>query len=325
MVADSIRNQDNSQGEPLVSVVCMTFNQEDYIKDALDSILAQKTSFPFEVIVHDDASTDSTTEIVKEYEKRYPNIVRSIIQDENQYSKNGGAFHRFVLPACRGKYIASCEGDDYWCDSFKLEQQINYLENHPDCPACAHDTWLLDCRNNRKRRMSSMTKSGMVPIRFLISSGASYHTSSLVRRKAIYADQPNYAKGVKGVGDYPLRVYLALNGGVYYLNSIMSVYRYRAKGSWSTRNHTNKKLAVDTHEALIRMLEMADDASMHRYHTIFCEAKNEQELMILDAKRRYREMLSEKYRSVFLSYSTRKKLRIIISALVPFAAKVLDK
>lgn len=165
----------------------------------------------------------------------------------------------------------------------------------------------------------------MVPMNFMIGSGASYHTSSLVRRKKLYDNQPNYAKGVKGVGDYPLRVYLALNGGVYYLNSIMSVYRYRAKGSWSTRNHFDKQLAISTHEALNHMLQMADEASGYQYHDYFCEAENEQELMVLDAKGHYREMLKVEYRRAFARFSIRKRCRIFISAVIPFAAKALDR
>ncbi|MGI9249448.1 MAG: glycosyltransferase [Woeseiaceae bacterium] len=121
-----------SGAPPLVSVCCTTYNHENYIREALDSFLLQETDFAFEIIVHDDASTDGTAEIVLEYASKYPGLFRTIIQDENQYSKGGLIYPRFVLPAARGKYIALCEGDDYWTDKTKLQKQVTFLENNPE-------------------------------------------------------------------------------------------------------------------------------------------------------------------------------------------------
>jgi len=116
----------------LASVCCITYNQENFIREAIDSFLIQDTDFPFEVIVHDDASTDGTTEIVLEYERKYPRLVRTIIQTENQYSQGGLINPRFVFPKARGKYIAICEGDDYWTDRTKLQKQVMFLESNPE-------------------------------------------------------------------------------------------------------------------------------------------------------------------------------------------------
>lgn len=129
---------------------------------------------------------------------KHPSIIKPIFQAENQYSKGGKAFANYILPKCRGKYFASCEGDDYWCDFSKLEKQTKYLEDHPECPACAHNAWLLDCRDNGRRLMSKMGASGMIPVELLLSAGASYHTSSLMRRKSIYENQPSYARSTHG-------------------------------------------------------------------------------------------------------------------------------
>lgn len=100
-----------------VSVCCITYNQEKYICKALDSFVSQKTNFKFEILVHDDASTDSTSAIIKEYEEKYPELVKGIYEEENQYLK--GAKVSFLLyPYAKGDFIALCEGDDFWCDEY---------------------------------------------------------------------------------------------------------------------------------------------------------------------------------------------------------------
>lgn len=122
--------------KPLVSVRCITYNQQDYIHQSLDGFLMQKTTFPFEVIVHDDASTDKTAEVIRKYEAKFPKIVKPIYETENQYSKHDGSLGRIVNAACKGKYIALCEGDDYWIDENKLQMQVDFLENNPEYGMC---------------------------------------------------------------------------------------------------------------------------------------------------------------------------------------------
>ena len=125
--------------KPLVTVSCIAYNHEKYIARALDSFLKQKTDFPFEIVIHDDASTDRTAEIIREYAEKYPDIIRPMYQTENQYSKGisniSGAFN---FPRAEGKYIAMCEGDDYWIDDTKLQRQADYMEAHPECTMCFH-------------------------------------------------------------------------------------------------------------------------------------------------------------------------------------------
>lgn len=118
--------------KPLVSIGCITYNHEKYIRDAIKGFLMQKTTFPFEILIHDDASTDGTADIIREYEKKYPDKIKPIYQMENQYSKGIPISATYQFPRARGKYIALCEGDDYWTDPYKLQKQVDFLEKNID-------------------------------------------------------------------------------------------------------------------------------------------------------------------------------------------------
>lgn len=117
---------------PLVSIDCTTYNHENFIRDAIEGFLMQKTTFPVEILIHDDASTDKTASIVREYEEKYPHLIKPIYQTENQYSKRDGSIGRIQRGRARGKYVALCEGDDYWTDPLKLQKQVDFLENNKD-------------------------------------------------------------------------------------------------------------------------------------------------------------------------------------------------
>jgi glycosyltransferase involved in cell wall biosynthesis len=142
---------DLTQGQeviPLASISCMTYNHAPFIKQCLDHLLAQKTNFPFEIVIHDDASTDGTKEIIEEYVSRHPGIIFPLYQHENQYSKGlRGLSSLYNYPRCRGQYIAICEGDDNWPDPFKLQRQVDFLESHADYVLTFHDFAVVDEKN----------------------------------------------------------------------------------------------------------------------------------------------------------------------------------
>ena len=131
---------ENDISKPIVSIRCLAYNHKKYISRALDSFLSQRTSFPFEIIVHDDASTDGTTDIIREYEEKYPSIVKPIYEKENMYSKDWNCVEKSIDACIKGKYVAICEGDDYWCDPLKLQKQVEFMERHSNCYLCTHNT-----------------------------------------------------------------------------------------------------------------------------------------------------------------------------------------
>lgn len=130
--------------QPLVSVQCLVFNHASYLRECLNGFIMQKCDFKFEVIVHDDASTDNSAEIIQEYAKKYPDIIKPIYEIENQYTQIGfGGIAKILYSQCKGKYIASCEGDDYWTDPYKLQKQVDYMEKHPECVYSCHRYMIL--------------------------------------------------------------------------------------------------------------------------------------------------------------------------------------
>lgn len=301
---------------PLVTILCSTYNHAPYIKDTLDGILGQETDFSFEIVVHDDASTDGTSEIVLEYAERY-SCVRAVVEAENLYSQGINYFWEKLAPSLQSKYLARCEGDDYWIDKNKLQKQIEYLEGHEDCVACVHDSIVYDMRRKTRGRLSFLKGNQDISFSDLVSFASPYHTSSLVNRTSLYRDYPSFVRSVPGIGDYPFRVYLATCGKVHYFDRAMSVYRRGVPGSWTVRRGSNANRRVEDCMNIIRMLKMADEYSYHCHRPEFNSAILEQEYTILDAQEKWDNLFKPPYRDIFLYKRSRKhQLRIICSYLI---------
>ena len=229
----------NWNGEiPLVSVCCITYNHEPYIAQSLDGFLMQKTSFPFEVLIHDDASTDRTADIIREYEKKFPKIIKPIYQKENQYSKgNRAILASFVYPRAKGKYIALCEGDDYWIDENKLQMQVDFLEKNPEYGMCYTKTKQFI---QKKRKFSRrMFGTDVRDFEDLLFNGNRVPTLTTVFRKDLLN---SYLKEIypqdKGwlMGDYPMWLYFAHESKVKFLDKVTSVYRVLENSASHSRN-----------------------------------------------------------------------------------------
>ena len=137
-----------SKEQPLVSVCCLVYNHAPFLRECFDGFVMQKTNFPMEILVHDDASTDGSQEIIKEYTAKYPNLFKPIYQTENQYSKGRSISVTYQYPRAKGKYIALCEGDDYWTDPYKLQKQVDFLEQNEKFSICFHDVKIYDQQKN---------------------------------------------------------------------------------------------------------------------------------------------------------------------------------
>lgn len=152
----------NAKDTPItVSICCITYNHAPYLRECLDGFLMQKTNFQYEIIINDDCSTDGTTEIIREYAKKHPQTIIPIFHKENQYRRGvKGMFQSFVFPIAKGKYIAMCEGDDYWIDPLKLQKQVNWLETHPDCTLVFSNAYIHFEEGARPRMAQSFDTNG---------------------------------------------------------------------------------------------------------------------------------------------------------------------
>lgn len=234
-----------------VTVNCTTYNHVGYIKKCLDGILMQRVNFGVQVLVHDDASTDGTTDIILEYAKKYPNIIIPIIEKENQYSKNKKIIQEKYLEKLKGKYIATCEGDDFWIDPFKLMTQYCLMESNPDCSLCVHAVKGVNARNNSIKRfpgfvLESCLISSKKFIK-LINKKYSFQTSSYFRKSSDYIDynlnKPSFAN-VLPTGDEATLLFSALKGKIIYINKEMSQYNMFTEGSWSSNYDKYSKAEI---------------------------------------------------------------------------------
>ena len=222
--------------EPLVSICCITYNHKEYIRDALDGFLSQRTDFPYEILINDDASTDGTADIIREYEQKYPEKIRALLQTENQYSKGitnpSGAFN---FPRVRGSYVAMCEGDDYWTDPEKLQKQVDYMEAHPDCSLCFHSARIITVDGSLSdKRMRPYPESRIVSPSEIVDKPQGYAMASMMFRSEIIRKLPKYYVNCP-VGDTPLQLMAAATGYGYYMDQDMSVYRLGAAVSWTSQ------------------------------------------------------------------------------------------
>ncbi len=241
---------------PLVSISCITFNQASYIRTCLDSFLMQQTSFDCEVVIHDDSSTDGTKEIIEEYTAKYPDIFFPMYQDKNQYSQGArGIMSRFNFPRCRGKYIALCEGDDYWTDPLKLQKQVGFLEKNKEYNYCGHksSTNINELINKIPLEIIEFGFQELIFKNFL-------NTSTLLFRKRVINNLPIFFRKISA-GDWALQLIAIKNSKGYVLPDYMSVYREHEKGVWSNLdNKTKCLLGVKTQEVF--KLIYSDDESI---------------------------------------------------------------
>lgn len=247
-------NSAQSEMKPLVAIRCITYNHEPYIRDALEGFVMQKTDFPFVAIVHDDASTDRTADIIREYAAKYPDIIKPIYETENQYSKGDGSMSRMMNDVCvatGAKYIALCEGDDYWTDALKLQKQVDFLESHPDCVYLFADARLHyddgiseDTYGVESREYSGLDlyTTWMVP------------TPTVIYRKNVLESEcfQKFQKIKKTVfGDLTLAMSAVSIGKVYGMDGVLAVYRRLSTGQTKMlnrlpyRHFMNRKIISD--------------------------------------------------------------------------------
>ena len=233
-------NEVGTKNSIMVSVCCLVFNHEPFLRECFEGFLMQKTTFPIEILVHDDASTDHSADIIREYTTKYPDLFKPVYQTENQYSKGVNVFAENLMRS-KGRYIAICEGDDYWTDPLKLQKQVDFLEANSDFSLCFHRVMIWK-QNESVLVDDFITKE--VPQEtniYELAKGNYIHTPSVVfRRNQDVLDTFKKMTNIM-VGDFPLWLLNAQYGKIYKYSDCMAVYRY-GSGMWSSENNFFMKL-----------------------------------------------------------------------------------
>ena len=273
------------QNSPLVSVVCITYNHEPYIRDAIEGFLMQETSFPFEIIIHDDASLDKTADIVKSYEEQYPKLIKGIYQTENQYSQ-GKKCSAIAWSYAKGEYIALCEGDDYWTDPQKLQIQIDEMRKHPEVDMSFHPAIIKyddnECPQiilSRHFKINTIVNTKLV----ILGNGGFCPTASLIIRREVIQNFPDWFYSLAPVGDYFMQIFGSSRGGASYIDRTMSVYRKQFEGSW-TQKMDNINNYLEFVSRFNHSIEKIDVMFNFEYHKCFQKIKAD---MLLTLAMRY--------------------------------------
>lgn len=245
--------------EPLISICCITYNHGPFIRQCLDGFLIQETTFPVEILIHDDASTDDTAAVIREYAARYPRLFKPILQTENQYSKGVKPHVTFNLPRARGRYIAICEGDDFWSSPEKLARQVEVLEAHPEYVGCFHDVEVLYQDGSRApHAMLGPDARVEVSLENLLERNG-IPTLSVMYRAGLQADLPPWYHQMP-FGDWPMHILNAQHGRYRYLPALMATYRVHRQGAWSGIGHAAQMRNT------VKVLEAVDRHLQHRHH-----------------------------------------------------------
>lgn len=303
----------------VVSIICNAYNHESYIAKCLDGFVMQKTNFKFEILIHDDASTDNTASIIRAYETQYPDLLKPIYQTENQYSKRGVA--RFQYPRVKGKYIAICEGDDYWTDPLKLQKQYEAMEAHPEVDICVHAAQRINEKTKKTSLIAPRRQNAVIPTEDVILGGGAYvATNSIFFRASIMDSMPPFRRMIDL--DYIIQIHGSLRGGMLYLNDCMSVYRYMSPESWTVRTSQNIQ-QYETHRKRVRdVMYQLDCDTNEKYHDTIMQRLAMDDFLMNKRRENYKEMLKKKYYECMHQLPVTERIKIYVKAFFPILIKV---
>lgn len=319
-----------------VTACLITFNHEKYVAKAIEGMLHQKTKFKYEILVHDDASTDETVNIIKDYCKKYPGKIRTIFQKKNQFSQGlDKIILYFMLPEIRGKYMAFCEGDDFWSDENKLQKQYEAMQNKPDYSVCAHRTNVINENGSLTGRTIPFrfklpfSLDGDEYIRFVLKNDNHlFHTSSLFVRtacmKEIAGNLPEFMK-ISKIEDRIILLYLGTKGNIFYIDESMSNYRIMSEGSWSSKMTGSHEFYYKNTLDIIKMLESYGKFTGGKFAVEVEECLTKYYFRQFQYEVNAKEMLKQRYAACFQQLTIKDKIYYTVCAYIPFAGKFYQK
>ena len=305
-----------------VTVYCTVYNHEKYLRQCLDSLTVQKTNFEYEIIVHDDASTDDSPKIIREYEEKFPNLFKVVYQKVNQYSQGTNIFTQFIEPILQGKYIAFCEGDDYWVDPYKLQKQYDIMEKNPDCTFAIHNVACVmedGQATNQTLPQKTIPTSKISPCDFisLINTYFFQLTSYFFRSDTFIEYSNSDLKKVTPAGDRAMLLYASSKGNAFYLDEIMSHYRMMANGSWSNRIWHSTDKRTDHCRKMITMLQTFNQMTNYQFNEPISKRILQNKRWVYQAAKGKKEYFNRDYFNCLKVYSFKQRLGILLSDLFP--------
>ena len=316
----------------LVTIQCIAYNQRPYIRQCLDGLVSQETDFAFRILVHDDASTDGTDQIIQEYEQRYPHLVKGIYEKENLYSRGGfRAIMKLLMEESEGKYIAYCEGDDYWTDPRKLQKQVDVMEAN-QAALCTHQVrsvWENGEKTDRllPRITEDFVKDTEKFIPFLFSYGNSdcfvFQACSFLMRKDLLEfpeGRPQFME-LSDVGDVPLVLYLGAKGPVVYLAKEMARYRLASKSSWSKSMRHDRNRVLRHEEKMCACFEEYKNYTGNKYDFWIDGNIAKIRFNMLMQRGEYGKIMEEPYRSIWSALPDKKRQAVMRHYRHPFLMK----
>jgi glycosyltransferase involved in cell wall biosynthesis len=302
-----------------VSVAIVTYNHERYISKALNGVLSQNTKFEYEIVVGDDCSTDNTSSILVDYQKRHPDRLRLLLNEKNI---GGEENIKNIKKACKGEYIAFLDGDDYWTSPDKLQKQVDFLDNHPECSECFHDSLIIyeDCSKepegyvrsfNRLAREEFSLVEDILLDNFIPSASAMY-------RRDLAEDLPDWIGKLK-MGDWPFHVCMALKGNIGFINETMAVYFVHPGGLWSMKDWQFREFSIiELFEALGKHLDPKYDRVINRMlrWKYFCVSAEYEKLGNTSDARTYAVKSFLKHLKIF-SHPLRHRIDADLASIMP--------
>lgn len=309
---EKIKEMENEIGKKIgVTIICMTYNHEKYIGQALNGFIAQETTFPIEIIIHDDASSDGTRKIIEDYKLKYPDIINTILQKENQYSQGKNIFLDYIYPLVKGKYIALCEGDDYWIDPHKIQKQYECLEQNEGIDMCAHAVKVVweDSKKTKKVLRSKNTR--IFTLKETIEGGGNFFaTNTLMYRSKLASELPDFVKEYSI--DYALQIQGAMRGGIFYMPQIMAVYRSGVQGSWTEHMKKSEKYRNDEEDKLKEMLHLVDIETDGKYSQLIREVFLEAQYSDMYFAGQYGKLRDEKFKQIYKKKSLWHRFKVLL-------------
>ncbi|HET6977582.1 MAG TPA: glycosyltransferase [Pyrinomonadaceae bacterium] len=267
---NSVPKDPDSSSSPKVSILITTYNQENLITQAIESVLMQVTDFDCEIVIGEDASTDRTREVVMNLARQHPDKIRVLLRDPEVANRERHLLGKMnflqALETCRGEYIAVLDGDDYFTNPHKLQKQVDFLDSRPDCIICFHNVKAVyEDGSKASENLCPADQQEITDIEQLLWGNFITSCSIMYRREPV-VQIPDWFYTAK-VGDWPLHIFKAQYGKIGYLNEVMAAYRVHTAGAWSLRKRSHQLLVS------LKLLDNIDRDLLFKYHASIRGAK----------------------------------------------------